>query len=157
MDSKYVLLLLCAFALAGCLSPPADVGCCVNANATSSTPGCWVYYQNNDSLLDLMANTFSCNATGLYCNVSFTHAKGDANYDANSVIVPFCPNDNFLQCRAPDCLAMICGNFKFAPATAVAVGGTDQNPSIDAPANTNAESSQIFYKAQCRFLKMDAS
>jgi hypothetical protein len=154
---KYLLPLLGLVALfmAGCLQPPVKVGCCIKENATNHD-GCLLYNESSDTILNLFAKTNpesdgqKCNVTGNYCNVTFDPGR-------DPYLVPICTEDDILTCRSPDCLAMVCGDFKFKPVIAPGLTGEGEDAKADVPADTQDQAAVQFYKAQCRFLPMDGN
>ncbi|MEW6723167.1 MAG: hypothetical protein AB1324_07925 [Candidatus Micrarchaeota archaeon] len=160
MDRKTALFVLfAAFFLAGCLTPTQKIGCCLKENATTDEPdgrGCVLYNDSSDSIIDMIALTNleadgqKCNETGGTCNVSIPGLP-------LPYLVPICTEDDILTCRQPDCLAMVCGDFKFKPAIAPGLVTSGDDVSADVPADTQEQSAVQFYKAQCRFLPMDGN
>lgn len=95
------------------------------------------------------------------CNVTIRTTTGNRQY-----LIPICTQNDIVGCVNGDCTAMVCGDFKFTPRVAPGFSATasDTNPKTAATSETSgaipAGSSQSvamqFYKAQCRFLPMNA-
>ncbi|MFN7991134.1 MAG: hypothetical protein U0R44_03160 [Candidatus Micrarchaeia archaeon] len=157
MEKRTLALVLFAALMAfGCLQPASKIGCCLKANATDHT-GCILYNDSSDTITDMIAKTNlesdgqKCNTTGNFCNVTLSPTIGP-------YLVPICTEDDILSCRAPNCLTMVCGDFKFKPAVGFGLSVSDDNKvSADIPPDTQDATAIQFYKAQCRFLPMDGS
>ena len=154
MEMKWALsiIIILAFLAAGCFQQPADVGCCLKKNATDGE-GCVNYNVSNDQVVDMRAQTNlesdgqKCNITGNYCNVTL---------DNGPYLVPICTEDDILACRSPECLTMVCGDFKFKPVLPPAVTtGSGGKPKGQVPPGASKAAAVQFYKAQCRFLPID--
>ena len=145
MRKDIALIILIALAAAGCLTPVQKLGCCLKVNATQSPAVCEFY--NTSSYLDQgPLPTISCdNLTG--CNV--TIGGGDR-------VLPICTGDQIVSCIAPDCTALVCGDYAYKPRVAPGFTSIDQAQG-NAPPDLNNEGAALqFYKAQCRFLPLDS-
>ncbi len=145
---KYIVLLIVAALLFGCLKPAAKVGCCAKANATIDGK-CVLFNTTTGKLMDeYMDDTESCNVTKGSCNVTI----GNTTYS-----VPICTDAELMECINPDCTAMICGDFIFKPKVAPGVIATEEGEADVAPPPESEEEEEAlgFYRTQCRFLPMD--
>jgi len=163
-----VLLVILA---AGCLQPVVKLGCCLKENATDAThPGCVLYNTTdftNASYIDQThgpcdSNDTAYNTTG-HCNVTINigGASGSKTY-----LIPICTQDDIKPCISQNCTTMVCGDFaykpRFAPGFQTSGNNTDDpDSSVEAssgniPPDTGEGGAAGFYKAQCRFLAMDA-
>ncbi len=154
---KWIFILALVIFAFGCIKPVQQIGCCLRENATSETnPGCVLYntttYQEMPQYFD---KTDSCNATAGNCNVSFTIPNGTSDYTEYH-LVPICTEDQLVPCIEPNCTAMVCGDFKFKPKIAPGFSSPEES-SGDVPPDEEESGAMNFYKAQCRFLKMDAT
>ncbi|MCI0503205.1 hypothetical protein L0Y65_00670 [Candidatus Micrarchaeota archaeon] len=154
MASKglFTLAVLGILLLAGCIQQPAKIGCCLKENATAGE-GCVLYNDSSGTATDLTANT-SLEADGLKCNVT----AGNCNVtrgDRPPYLIPICTEAGLMKCMAPDCLAMVCGDYKFRPPVAPGLISDGDSVSADVPADTEEQVAMRFYKAQCRFLPLD--
>ncbi len=150
------MIILLAVIAAGCITPVQQLGCCMRDNATSATdPGCVLYntttFLPTDKYFDTCVGsqedcTVLCNETAGNCNVSL------GNY---SHLIPVCTEDQIQQCVDPNCTAMVCGDFKFKPRAAPGFKTAD-DAAGDVPPDEDEGAALNFYKAQCRFLPMDA-
>ncbi len=153
MNRQLAALAILAVILSGCLQPATKLGCCLKENATDRD-GCVLYNDSSDQILDwtgktnLEADGQKCNVTGNYCNVTFDD-------DQPGYLIPVCTEADILSCRQPDCLAMVCGDFKFKPPVAPGITAEGDDVKTDVPADTQEESAMQFFHAQCRFLPMD--
>jgi hypothetical protein len=146
-----IAVLALTLILAGCLAKAEKWGCCIRANATDLHGGvaqnkCFLYnttdFKNYTSLMGLPTQ---CNESVLNCVVQLT---ADRN-----VTLPICTGSELVNCVSPDCTAMVCGSFAFKPRAAP--GYSDMNDT-STPALDQEGDAVNFYKAQCRFLPMDA-
>lgn len=145
---KIVFILFAVFLFFGCLSPVKKLGCCVAENVTNGD-GCLLLNMSDGEFYDYTSDTVECdnpdrNLSGL-CNVSL---------NGEYTLVPVCTDDELTECLMPDCVAMVCGDFKYTPRVAPAFGSMDDATSYT-PVDTEEVEVQNFYKAQCRFLDMD--
>ncbi len=146
---KKIILLLVVLLAFGCIEPVQNLGCCIKANATDpSNPGCVLY--NTTTLIEqpeYFAKTIACDLIG-GCNVTV---------DGIKKTIPICTADQIVPCIAPNCVAMVCGDYAYKPHVAPAFLDLD-DAAGNAPPNLNDEAGALqFYKAQCRYLPMDAS
>ncbi len=142
------LAVLAVFLAAGCITPVQKLGCCIKANATDPTnPGCVLYNATTFLTTDqYFSSTHGCdNVTG--CNVTMGSTVKQ---------IPICTGDQIVSCIAPDCSAMVCGDYAYKPR--VAPGFTSiEDAQGNAPPDLNQEGSSVqFYKAQCRLLPLDS-
>ncbi|MBI5228291.1 hypothetical protein HY988_06890 [Candidatus Micrarchaeota archaeon] len=146
---------------AGCIQPPVNLGCCLKANATNQNK-CVLYNTTSfiESNLKFMGN--GCDIKVGSCNITLpANPQQIAPYTGNSYNVTICTQNDIVACIAPNCLAMVCGDFKFKPRIGPGIS-PEQNTSDklsdagNVPADSGEGSSLSFYKAQCRFLPMDA-
>lgn len=163
---RWIFLLLLAVIAAGCIKPVQQVGCCMRDNATDPVnPGCVLY--NTTTFLPMNEYfdpctgsetecTVSCNATAGNCNVSFKlYNESIFGFQADYQVVPICTEDQIQQCVDPNCTAMVCGDFKFKPRASPGFQTTD-DAAGNVPPDEEEGAALNFYKAQCRFLPMDA-
>ena len=156
MDRKHLaVLVVLALFFSGCLQSPAKLGCCLKQNATDRE-GCVLYNDSADTITDLTDRTYNeadgqkCNVTASYCNVSYSD-------DAQPYLIPVCTESDILSCRQPDCVAMVCGDFKFKPPIAPGLSSDGETVKTDIPADSQEEAAMQFFHAQCRFLAMDGN
>ncbi|HSB47205.1 MAG TPA: hypothetical protein VLD37_04260 [Candidatus Bilamarchaeum sp.] len=142
----FIVLVLAVFSY-GCVTANQKLGCCLRGNLTQ---GC-VLYNVSDTMnppRDLISNTTTipCDMiTG--CNVTL---KG-MNYT-----IPVCTEEDLSTCTSGECTAMVCGDFAYKPRVSPGIGSVEDSEG-DAPPNLQDEAAAYqFYKAQCRFLPMDA-
>jgi len=163
-------MLLVIFALlgSGCLTKPESFGCCLRANATvpdaDGNVGCVLYnttsYLSTNEYYDDSLNecdpVTGCEVPIGSYNVEECDAKGKNCVMTNVRSIPICSDDQLATCVQPNCTAMVCGDFAFKPAFAPGFTGTE-DAGGDVPADMGDEGGTMkFYKAQCRFLPMDA-
>lgn len=149
MKHAYILAAMAIIIfLSGCVSDNVQLGCCIQANATDlSNQGCVLYNTTSfTSTDDYFSSTHGCNLTTLNCNVTI----GTADY-----IIPICSGSELVSCVEPSCTAMVCGDFAFKPQAAPGYNDVSSAQG-DVPVNGQSATLQ-FYKAQCRFLPMDAN
>lgn len=156
MDRKHLAILIAlALFFSGCLQAPAKLGCCLKKNATERQ-GCVLYNDSSDTITNLIDRTLNagdglpCNVTANFCNVSYSDS-------AEPYVIPICTESDILTCRQPDCLAMVCGDFKFKPPIAPGLSSDGDGVKTDVPADTEEEAAMQFYHSQCRFLPMDGN
>jgi hypothetical protein len=162
-----ISVVLLAILAAGCIQPVVKLGCCLKENISE---GCVLYNTTdftNSSYIDRTngpcdSNDTAYNTTG-HCNVTI-NMGGSAG--EKSFLVPICTQDDIRPCINQNCTTMVCGDFAYKPrfAPGFQTSGNDtSNPdsSVEAsggniPPDTGEGGAAGFYKAQCRFLKMDA-
>ncbi|MEM2909323.1 MAG: hypothetical protein QW171_04140 [Candidatus Bilamarchaeaceae archaeon] len=147
---KKVIALVFLFALLlvlGCVEQPAKIGCCAKENATKDGK-CALLNMTTSVLEDYYGKTHWCNLEEGNCNVTI----GDRDY-----LVPICTDAELNECIDPNCTAMICGDFIFKPKISPGVVQTaGGEAAVDVPPEQEEEKARIgFYKAQCKFMKMD--
>jgi hypothetical protein len=165
---KWFLIILLAVLAAGCIKPVQQLGCCMRENATSATnPGCVLYntttFLPTNDFFDGCTGpgqdcTVGCNETAGNCNVSFRVPNPDplgSGYVSEYHLIPICTEDQIQQCVNPNCTAMVCGDFKFKPRASPGFQTADDAKG-DVPPDEDEGAALNFYKAQCRFLPMDA-
>ncbi len=138
-----------AFAMllsAGCITKSKELGCCVRNNATKDGK-CYWFNMSNDAFIDMYPQTIYCNQTSEMCNVTI---------DSVDSAIPFCTDDNLTECIKPDCLAMACGDFAYAPQVAPGVASV-QEAANEMPTSSTSTKTQALYNGQCRFLPLDSS
>jgi len=134
--------------LAGCIEPTAKVGCCAKDNVTAGD-GCVLLNMTTSELEDYTGETAWCNETTNVCNVSI----GGKYY-----LVPVCTDSELNECIDPNCTAMVCGDFMFKPKIAPGVVASENSEGAEVappPEQEEEEGRLNFYKAQCKFMKMD--
>jgi hypothetical protein len=139
-----------AFAMllsAGCITESKELGCCVRNNATKDGK-CYWFNMSNDAFVDMYPQTVYCNQTSELCNVSIDQG--------GPVEIPFCTDDNITECIKPDCLAMACGDFTYAPQVAPGIASA-QDAANEVPASSTSTTTEALYDGQCRFLPMDSN
>lgn len=155
---KTIILVAIILMVAGCLSPIKKLGCCLKEHIEE---GCKLYNTTTFETKEMFAETVpgSCDnpdmGTEGHCNVSI----GEKYY-----LIPICSQDDLVPCIDPNCTAMVCGDFAYKPTVAPGIateGETAEEVGEDAaeqgtPANLEEEAAIRLYKAQCRFLPMDA-
>lgn len=148
---KKLILLALVLAAAGCVTPVQKLGCCMKENATADPATCVLY--NTSSFQIQLENgvpksfpTSGCdNQTG--CNVTV---------DGDEVLIPICSELDLVPCVNQDCRAMVCGDYNFRPKIAPAITGVSDAEGSTPPDLDQDKAALQFYKAQCRFLPMDA-
>jgi hypothetical protein len=142
-----LLALIIVVLAAGCVTPSQKLGCCLKANMSQ---GCVLYNVSATSAepRDLTSNTTTIpcsNTTG--CNVTVA---------GNNYLIPICTEDDLAGCTSPECTAMVCGDFAYKPRVSPGIGSIGELEG-DVPPNLEEEAVAFqFYKAQCRFIPMDA-
>jgi hypothetical protein len=171
-----VALVILTTVMAGCVQPVQKLGCCLKENATSEDPasrGCMLYNTTDYKVYDYKAQTKGLcdheaatpneiDTQGL-CNVTIQVGAGTQDF-----LIPICTQDDIVKCIDGNCTAMVCGDFVFRPRVAPGFSNTaKEDTGTDAsqakasvsgavPAETKGSTAMQFYKAQCRFLPMDA-
>lgn len=145
---RLILVLLLIF-VAGCISPPKQLGCCLKENIAD---GCMLYNTSNFITQDYIANTLGAcddNNSGTLggCNVSI---------DGEGIFIPICTEDQIVPCVNGNCTAFVCGDFKYQPRIAPTFTSVEDAEG-DVPPDNEEKESTNFYNAQCRFLPMDAT
>ena len=146
---KRVIFVLLVLFAAGCIQPVEEIGCCLKGNISD---GCLLYnttsYTEQPEYLEHTNGLCNDSASGTqdHCNVTI----GDRTY-----LVPICTEDQLVSCVEPDCTAMVCGDFKYQPRVAPSFTSIDDSAG-DIPPEDEEEAALNFYKAQCRFLPLDA-
>ncbi|MEW6035682.1 MAG: hypothetical protein AB1529_03655 [Candidatus Micrarchaeota archaeon] len=148
-----------ALLAAGCIQPVQKLGCCLKENISE---GCMLYNTTDFLTYNLISQT-----NGL-CDDNATNTTGHCNVSVGtkSYLIPVCTQDQIVPCISQNCTAMVCGDFKFKPqfAPGFVTSGNDtssaegnvEGSSGDIPPDTGEGGAANFYKAQCRFLTMDA-
>ncbi len=143
------LLLALLIVFAGCISPPKQIGCCLQENLDE---GCMLYNTTTFTAHDFIAETIGLcddNASGTLggCNVTI---------DGDVYFVPICTEDQIVPCVNGNCTAMVCGDFKYQPKIVPTFTSTEDSEG-DVPPNSDDTVAMNFYNSQCRFLPMDAT
>jgi hypothetical protein len=139
---------LIALMAAGCIQPVQKLGCCIKANATDPTnPGCVLYNLTSFTTTDaFFSATHSCdNVTG--CNVTIGGVDK---------LIPICTADQIVPCINGNCTALVCGDYNYKPRVAPGFTSIDDAQGNAPPDLGNEGAALQFYKAQCRFLPLDA-
>jgi hypothetical protein len=133
--------------LSGCLQKTQKLGCCIKANATTDNK-CVLYNMSDDKFYDLYSKTLDdCNSTlPGYCNVSI---------GTKTALIPICSDDTLTKCIKQNCTAMVCGDFTYKPRIAPGVVSQDDFEEM-VPPESEEETVQGLYNAQCRFYAMDS-
>ena len=148
---KKLILLALILAAAGCVTPVQKLGCCLKANATADPATCVLYNTSTftvqmDGGVPKYFPTSGCdNQTG--CNVTV---------DGDETLIPICSEADLVPCVNQDCRAMVCGDYNFKPRISPAITGVSDAEGSTPPDLDDEGTAFQFYKAQCRFLPMDA-
>lgn len=148
---KSFFLLALVFLVAGCMQPVVDLGCCMRENASK---GC-VLYNTTDFTThpEFLSKTIGpCDSNDTQYNTS-GHCK--VSIDSKEYLVPICTQNQIVPCIGGNCTAMVCGDFKYKPRAPPSFTTPDDAKGA-IPPDLDTETVQQFYKAQCRFLPMDA-
>ncbi|MBN1170410.1 hypothetical protein JXA56_05265 [Candidatus Micrarchaeota archaeon] len=144
-----IWLIVLVVLVAGCISPVQKLGCCIAENAED---GCILYNTTTFETQDYTAQTNGpCND-----NASGTLGHCNVTIDGRAYLIPFCTDDQFVECINSNCTAMVCGDFQYRPRIAPSFTSIEDSAG-DVPPGEEDSAAQNFYHAQCRFLPMDAS
>jgi predicted RNA-binding Zn-ribbon protein involved in translation (DUF1610 family) len=145
---RRLVFIVLAVLVAGCLQPVAKLGCCLKENLSE---GCVLYNTTDFQPYDYTGFTNGpcddpdSNTSG-HCNVTI----GEKDY-----LIPICTQDQLVPCIAPNCTAMVCGDFTFTPRIAPGFISIEESEG-DVPPNLEEAPAAQFHKARCEFLPMDA-
>ncbi len=157
-NSILILATLSILFLFGCLQKPENIGCCL-ADSANTGQGCMLVDPNNQSkVTDLTAKTNPeqitgdlCDAVKGFCNVTLKDGPPKVTYQ-----IPICTGNTPIKCGSGNCLAMVCGDFKFKPVIPPSFSGdSKQDTKVNVPPTQDTAVATNLYKAQCRFLAED--
>jgi hypothetical protein len=141
-------VLIAVLIVAGCVKPIEKLGCCLKDNISD---GCVLY-----NLTTLVPNDFAYSVDS--CDDDAKNTSGHCNVSIGTEwrLIPICSQDDLVPCIDPGCTAMLCGDFEYSPTIAPGITSTEKAGEEALPTNLGDEEAMNFYKAQCRFLPMDA-
>ena len=174
------LLLAAVLLAAGCLQPVQELGCCLKDWTTPGPDGTTIthsvydeggrcmLYELNGSEVDDTLITSGCNETSGFCTVMISTQYTNGGWSQQATQIPVCTEEENVGCINGNCTAMVCGDFTFTPRVAPAFPDSEADSSnpeeaLDEeapnaiPAGSQGSTAIQFYKAQCRFLPMDAT
>lgn len=146
---KIAILIILAVIAVGCLEQIEDLGCCNKddaIDADTGNPRCVIFDSITGEPTGTEYDVTECNVT-TGCNAII--APGE------HMIIPVCSKDYKVSCLNPNCTVMICGEFSFKPILAPGYADPEKDAAGDAPASQDS-AAMNFYKANCKFLPMDA-
>ena len=144
----FAILVVVLIIAAGCIKPVTKLGCCLKDNIED---GCVLYNTTDFLEYDYTGSTIG------ECDNEEQDTTDNCKVDIEGTeyLIPICTQDDLVTCIAPECTAMVCGDYKYTPRVAPGFISVEDS-SGDIPPDTEEGITTQFYKAQCRFLPMDA-